>query len=219
MQWGKIAIGALIVVIVGLGAVWAVKWFSPSATDARPKLVEVPPLPPISRSSRIVIPAVITLTALREAMEQAPRDLSGKSEIPLGPSSVEFAWSFARGGFGVEGGPNGLTLWTQLRGSLRASAQGIGLRPPDGFGPPGGLFNPPRDIPGLPPGLLRPPGGQSQTQTQSQNERTTEQSAEISGNVVLTARPTLLPEWRVQPNIASQVPISEANANIVGMRV
>src|SRR5262245_55759905 len=113
---GKIAIGALIVVIVGLGTVWAIKWFSPSAMDARPKLVEVPPLPPISRSSRIVIPAVITLTALRDAMEQAPRELSGKSEM-------------------------------------------------------------------------------------------------ISGNVVLTARPTLLPEWRVQPNLVSQVTISEATAN------
>jgi Domain of unknown function (DUF4403) len=218
MQWGKIAIGALIVVIVGVGAVLAFKWFSPSATSTRPKLVEVPPLAPISRSSRIVIPATITLTALRDAMEQAPRDLSGKSEVPLGPSSAEIAWSAARGGFGVEGGPNGLKLWTQLRGSLRANAQMSGLRPPEGFGPPGGLFNPPRDIPGLPPGFLRPPGGQGQPQTQSQNERTTEQSAEISGNVVLTARPTLLPEWRVQPNIVSQVTISEATANFFGMR-
>jgi hypothetical protein len=218
MQWGKIAIGALIVVIVGLGAVLAIRWFSPTAMDARPKLVEVPPLAPISRSSRIVIPVTITLTALREAMEQAPRDLSGKSEIPLGPSSAEIAWSAARGGFGVEGGPNGLKLWTQLRGSLRASAQMSGLRPPEGFGPPGGLFNPPRDIPGLPPGFLRPPGGQGQPQAQSQNERTNEQSAEISGNVVLTARPTLLPEWRVQPNIVSQVTISEATANFFGMR-
>jgi uncharacterized protein DUF4403 len=218
MQWGKIAIGALIVVIVGVGGVWAIKWFWPSAMNARPKLTEVPPLPPISRSSRIVIPAVITLTALRDALEQAPRELSGKSEIPLGPSSAEIAWSVARGGFGAEGGPNGLTLWTQLRGSLRASAQISGLRPPEGFGPPGGLFNPPRDIPGLPPGFLRPPGGQGQPQTQSQNERSTEQSAEVSGNVVLTARPTLLPEWRVQPNLVSQVTISEATANFFGTR-
>ena len=220
MHWGKIAIGALIVVIVGLGAVWAIKWFWPTAMDARPKLVEVPPLAPISRSSRIVIPATITLTALRDAMEQAPRELSGKSEIPLGPSSAEIAWSAARGGFGAEGGPNGLTLRTQLRGSLRATANVSGLRPPEGFGPPGGLFNPPRDIPGLPPGFLRPPGGQGQpqTQSQSQNERSNEQTAEISGDVVLTARPTLLPEWRVQPNLVSQVTISEATANFFGMR-
>jgi hypothetical protein len=62
MQWGKIAVGALIVVIVALGAVWAFKWLSPTAMDARPKLVDVPSLPPISRSSRIVIPAAIRLT-------------------------------------------------------------------------------------------------------------------------------------------------------------
>src|SRR5262245_36691358 len=137
MQWGKIAVGALIVVIVGLGSVRAIKWFLPTAMDTRPKLVEVPPLAPSSRSSRIVIPAVITLTALREATEQEPRELSGKSEIPLGPSSAEFAWSAVRGGFGVEGEPNGLKLWTALRGSLRASAQAGALRPPEGFGPPG----------------------------------------------------------------------------------
>ena len=59
------------------------------------------------------------------------------------------------------------------------------------------LFNPPRDIPGLAPGFLRPPGGQGQQQSPNQTERTSEQSAEISGNVLLTARPNLQPEWRV----------------------
>ena len=38
MQWSKIAIGALIAAIVGIGAVWAIKWFSPSAMVTRPKL-------------------------------------------------------------------------------------------------------------------------------------------------------------------------------------
>jgi hypothetical protein len=217
MQWGKIAIGAVIVVVVGLGAVWAVKWFSPSGST-RPKLTEVPPLPPMSRSSRIVIPASFTLSAIRDAMEQAPRDLSGRSEIPLGPSSAEIAWSAARGGFAVDASPNGLTLTTALRAALRASAQFGGIRPPDGLGGPGGLFNP-RDIPGLPPGLFRPPGGQAQQQqTPNQPERSTEQNAEVSGTVVLTARPTLLPEWRVQPNIVAQVAITDAAANMFGMR-
>jgi uncharacterized protein DUF4403 len=177
----------------------------------------------MSRSSRIVIPASFTLSAIRDAMEQAPRDLSGKSEIPLGPSNAEIAWSAARGGFAVDGSPNGLTLTTALRAALRASAQFGGMRPPEGFGGPGGLFNPPRDIPGLPPGLFRPPGGQGQAQgqaqqqTPSQSDRT-EQNAEVSGNVVLTARPTLLPEWRVQPNLVPQVTISEATANFFGTR-
>jgi hypothetical protein len=225
MQWSKVAIGALIAVIVGIGAVWAIKWFWPSATVTRPKLADMRPLAPVSRSSRIVIPATIALSAIRDAMERAPRELSGKSEIPLGPASAEIAWSAARGPFAIEGGPNGLTLSAALSGSLRASSQFGGMRLPEGFtGAPGGLFSPPRDIPGLPPGFLRPPGGsdrgqgQPQAQAPSQNERTSEQRADISGNVVLTARPTLLPEWRVEPNLTAQVAIADASANFFGMK-
>jgi hypothetical protein len=84
-------------------------------------------------------------------------------------------------------------------------------------------LTPPRDIPGLPPGFLRPPGasadrGQDQPQTPSQGEKTSEQRADISGNVVLTARPTLLPEWRVEPNLTAQVAIADASANFFGMK-
>jgi hypothetical protein len=159
-------------------------------------------------------------------MERAPRELSGKSEIPLGPASAEISWSAARGPFAIAGGPDGLTLSAALSGTLRASAQG--LRPPEGFtgppgfpGPPGGFL---RDIPGLPPGFLRPPAGpsdrgQAQPQAQSQGERTSEQRADISGDVVLTARPVLLPEWRVEPNLTAQVAISEASGNFFGMKL
>ncbi|MGA7487758.1 MAG: DUF4403 family protein [Xanthobacteraceae bacterium] len=230
MQWSKIAIGALIVVVVGVGAVLAIRWFSPSTMSARPKLAEVPPLPPVSRSSRIVIPATIALSAIRDAMERAPRELSGKADIPLGPSSAEISWSATRGAFAVDGGPNGLTLSAALSGSLRASGQLGALRPPDGFtgppgfrGPPGGFMTPPRDITGMLPGFLRPPGtssdrGQDQSQTPGQSDQSSEQRVDLSGNVVLTARPTLLSEWRVQPNLVAQVSIAEASANLFGTR-
>ena len=35
--------------------------------DRRPTLVEMPPLAPVTRSSRIVLPAVIALSAIRDA--------------------------------------------------------------------------------------------------------------------------------------------------------
>ena len=153
---GKIVIASLGLVIAGLGTVWAINWLRPNLTDRRPNLVDVPSLVPVSRSSRIVMPAAIALTALSEAMERVPRELSGKSEIPLGLSNSEIAWSVARGAFAVNGGTEGLTLSAALNGSLRASAQFTG---PPGFPDPRGAFMaPPRDIPGLPPGLLRPPG-------------------------------------------------------------
>ena len=217
---GKIVIASLGLVIAGLGTIWAINWLRPNFTDRRPNLVDVPPLAPVSRSSRIVMPAAIALTALSEAMERVPRELSGKSEIPLGLSSSEIAWSVARGAFAVNGGTEGLTLSAALNGSLRASAQFTG---PPGFPDPRGAFMaPPRDIPGLPPGLLRPPGGsigrgQGQTQAPSQGESTSEQRADIRGHVVLTARPIILPQWRVQPNLVAKVTINEASANFFGM--
>ena len=217
---GKIVIASLGLVIAGLGTVWAINWLRPNLTDRRPNLVDVPSLVPVSRSSRIVMPAAIALTALSEAMERVPRELSGKSEIPLGLSNSEIAWSVARGAFAVNGGTEGLTLSAALNGSLRASAQFTG---PPGFPDPRGAFMaPPRDIPGLPPGLLRPPGGpigrgQGQTQAPSQGESTSEQRADIRGHVVLTARPIILPEWRVQPNLVAKVTINEASANFFGM--
>ena len=81
---GKIVIASLGLVIAGLGTVWAINWLRPNLTDRRPNLVDVPPLAPVSRSSRIVMPAAIALTALSEAMERVPRELSGKSENPTG---------------------------------------------------------------------------------------------------------------------------------------
>jgi hypothetical protein len=227
----KIVISALAVVIVLLGGVWALRWFSPGFVDRRPALVEMPPLSPVTRDSRMVLPAVIALSAIRDMMERAPREASGKLEIPPGPfggmpgpyggaKGPDFTWSFSRGTFALSGGPDGLFLSTALSGALRATGQ---------FGPPGPGFGP--------PGFPRPPGGygpppgfggpgslfggrdqqQSQQQSKTQNEQT-EQRIEISGNVELTARPSLLPDWRLHPNLAASVTIGQASADIMGMK-
>src|SRR5712691_5672336 len=237
--WGKIGIGVLIVVVALAGTVWAIKWFAPSAVDRRPKLAEVPPLPPVTRSSVIVTPVVIALTAIQDALERAaPRDLSGKPDIPPPPnmSNAEIGWSLARGPFTVAGRPEGLALSTTLRGSFRATGQMTGQ--PGGFpGPPGGFQGPPGGFPG-PPGGSRggPPGGfpgplggffggsQGQQQgtqqgTQNQADRTIDQRAEISGNVMLTARPNLLPGWRLEPNLVAQVTIADASLSVMGMKL
>ncbi len=212
MSRRNIAIGALIVVVALVGVVAAMKWLWPSVIDRRPKLVEMTPLAPVTRSSRIVLPAAITMTAIRDLMERAPRDLSGKPEMPLAPPGAEISWSFARSAFAVSGRPEGLTVSASLSGSLRASGQmgapgfgGGGLSPGNLFGSgfPGGLFG----------------GGGGQPQGQNRTDAASEQGAQLSGNVVLTARPNLLPEWRVQPNLAAQVSIADATISIMGMKL
>ncbi len=209
--WGKIAIGALIVVIGCVGVGLAIKWLWPSVADRRPKLVEVPSLAPVVRSSRIVVPASIALTALQDAVERAPRELSGKPDIPSGPYGPEITWSIARGAFAVAGRPEGLMLSTSLSGSLRATGQ---------FGPPGGFPGPPGGSPGgfrgPPPGFGPPGGFFSGTPGQPPSQNETERRVDIRGNVVLTARPEFLPGWRVQPNLVPQITIADASVSFMG---
>jgi len=208
--WGKIVVGVLIVVIAIAGAVSMKRWFAPSAPDRRPNLVEAPPLAPVSRSSVIVMPAAIALSAIQEALERAaPRDSSGKPEIPaaLNPFNTEIDWSLVRGPFAVSGRTDAIELSTALRGSFRVSGQMPTL--PGGFsGLPG--------IPGL-QGLFG--GGQGRPGTQNPAERTSDQRAEIAGNIVLTARPTLLPGWRLEPNLASRVTIGDASISMMGTKL
>ena len=63
-SWRKIAVGATFVVVALVGAVAARKWIWPSGMDRRPNLVEVPPLTPVTRSSRLVLPVAIELKAI-----------------------------------------------------------------------------------------------------------------------------------------------------------
>ena len=206
---GLIVVGTLVVIALA-GAVWATGWFAPSAPDRRPNLVEAPPLAPVSRSSVIVMPAAIALSAIQEALEKAaPRDSSGKPEIPaaLNPFNTEIDWSLVRGPFAVSGRPDAIELSTALRGSFRVSGQ---------MPTPPGSFSGLPGIPGL-QGLFG--GGQGRPGTQSSAERTTDQRAEIAGNIMLTARPTLLPGWRLEPNLVSRVTIGDASISMMGTKL
>jgi hypothetical protein len=180
--------------------------------------VDTPPLAPVTRSSVIVTPAVIALSAIQDALERAaPRELSGKPDLPPPPgvSNAEIGWSIARGPFAVSGRSDGVSFSTALHGSLRASGQMSGR--PSGFPDLPGGFRPPPGFPGIPGGIFGGREGRSGTQTQA--ERAIDQRAEIAGNVQLTARPTLLPGWRVDPNLVSQVTISDAFVSLMGMKM
>jgi hypothetical protein len=251
-SWKRVIVGALIIGIAIAGASWAAKWLWPSSFDRRPKLADIPPLKPITLSSMIIAPAAITLTAIQDAIEKAaPRDLSGKPNIPTPPyiTNSEIAWSLSRGGFAVTGRPEGIAVSAALSGSLRATGQmtnpGPGFAgppgPPGGYsGPPGGFFGPPGGFgprggfPGPPPGFAGPgggppggfrgpPGGQfgpdSSGSTGSEAGRSFDERADLAGNVMLTARPNLLPEWRLEPNMAVQVSIADASMTFMGNKL
>ena len=79
MRLRTIVIAVFAVLVSFGGATLAMRVLAPDIDRPPPALAAVPPLPPVTRSSTIVAPAAIALTAIRDAMEQAaPRDLSGK---------------------------------------------------------------------------------------------------------------------------------------------
>jgi hypothetical protein len=159
-HWRKISIGAVIAVVAIIGAALAMKWLG--LGDRRPALATVPPLAPVTRSSTIVTPVAIALTAIRDALErEAPPDLSGKPDIPSLPflGNVDIGWSVSRGPFMVTPRREGLAISTALTGSLRAGGQ---------LGNGGGLLGSSGGLQDLLGSLLRgnplPPGGQDQSE-------------------------------------------------------
>ena len=104
----------------------AVFLFWPSAPDKRPQLVEVPPLKAATRTSVVIAPTAVALSAIRDAMEaQAPRDLSGKRENPVGQllQNAELGWTIARGPLALTGRPEGLNVVAPLNGAFRLTGQ------------------------------------------------------------------------------------------------
>ncbi len=204
LSWGRIAIGGLIAVAAFGGALWASNWLWPGAKDRRPALAEVPPLAPAARNSVIVTPATIALSAIRDAMETAaPRNLAGKRDnvLPQVLSNAQIDWTVARGPLAVAGRPDALAVSTALTGTVRATGQVAGDA--------GNLV-------GALGGLL---GGRLGEKVQNLQGKSLDQRVDIRGNVMVTSHPALLPTWRVEPNLGSQVAIADASLPMLGVKL
>jgi Domain of unknown function (DUF4403) len=204
VPWGKIAIGLLIAVVSFGAALWALDVLSPGPNERRPALVEVPPLAPVARNSVIVTPTAIALSAIHAALETAaPRNLAGKRDNPLPQllSNAEVDWKVARGPLAVAGRPNALVVSTALSGTFRATGQVSGEA---------------GNLAGAIGDLL---GGRLGQGLQNLQGKTLDQRADIRGEVTLTARPSLLPAWRLDPNLSSQVALADASLPILGVRL
>ena len=208
-HWRKIALGVAVGVVAVVAIAIGMSWFGPR--DRRPALAAVPPLAPVTRSSTIIVPVAIAQTAIRDVLEKAaPRELSGKPEIPSLPfvSDADIGWSVSRGPFTLSGRPEGLSISTAFSGSMRASGQ---------FADSSGLLGQSRDLQGLLGSLLG--GNAAPSPSQGQGGKGQEQRAEVRGAVTLIARPSLLPNWRVEPNLTSQVTLADASLSVMGMKL
>src|SRR4051794_1090129 len=183
----------------------AMDWLSPRGGGKGPVLAELPPLPPVTRNSRIVAPVTIALSAIRDAAERGtPRTYGGKAENPISQllQNADIGWTASRGPIAASGAQDALSLTTQLTGTLNVT----GSLTSKATGAVGDAIG----------GLL---GGNAAKQIGSINIKNLNVSGEIKGSVVVTSRPRLAAAWRIEPNLAAQVNLGDTSLNAAGARI
>src|SRR5262249_38020684 len=91
----------------------AMDWLSPRGARPAPPVAQLPPLPPVSKSSIVVAPVTIALSAIRDSAERAsPRNFAGKAENPISQflQDADIGWSASRGPISASGDKDVLTL-------------------------------------------------------------------------------------------------------------
>ncbi|MGM4892961.1 DUF4403 family protein [Tardiphaga sp. 839_C3_N1_4] len=206
MRLKPILIGAVLVAVFFVVALKVMDYVAPRGTGPAPVLVALPPLPPSpARSSSIIAPVAIALTAIRDAADRgAPRSFSGTADNPVQQllQDADIKWTAARGPIAATGAQDTLTMSAPLTGALNVTGA-ISTNVRDALG--GALGN-----------LL---GGNVAKQLGNINIKNVNANAEIRGNVVVSAQPRLTPNWRIDPNLAAQVTLGDTNVAVAGARI
>src|SRR3954452_7799159 len=179
MRLKTLLLAALVIATAFFVSLKAMDWLSPRGNA--PALAELPPLPAVPRTSTILAPVVIPLNAIRDAAERAtPKNFAGKAANPVEQllQNADINWTAARGAITAAGADGGLTLATPLTGTLNIT---------------GALSSKVTGAVGDVLGSLL--GANAARQIGSINIKNINAAAEIKGNVAMTARPQLTPNW------------------------
>jgi hypothetical protein len=205
MHSKTILIGVAVVAVSFLISLKAMDWLAPRGTVKPPVLVELPPLAVAPRSSTVMAPIAVALSAIRDAADRAsPRTFNGKAENPISQilQNADIGWTASRGPIAATGAQDVLSLATPLTGTLNVTGS-LSAKATSAVG----------DALG---GLL---GGNVAKQIGSVNIKNLNASAEIKGNVVITARPKIAAGWRIEPNLAAQVNLGDTSVTMAGARI
>ncbi|MEA2916489.1 MAG: hypothetical protein QOJ15_8570, partial [Bradyrhizobium sp.] len=116
--------------------------------------------------------------------------------------NADIGWTASRGPIAATGAQDVLSLATPLTGTLNVT----GSLSSKATGAVGDALG----------GLL---GANVAKQIGSVNIKALNASAEIKGNVTVTARPKLAEGWRIEPNLAAQVTLGDTSLSLAGARV
>jgi hypothetical protein len=206
---GYLVVGTAVIAI-GIVILWALwpLFVTELAPPERLATVAPPqPLQAITRTSQVIAPVAIALTAIGQSLDAAsPRDFSGKSNSPVTQllSQAEIGLSVTRGTMSASGQPGVLTVTTPLNGKLRIAGQ-IGHAAGLAVGGLGSSLG----------GLLG--GSDLGTQIGGIASKALDQSADFRASVVLTSRPQLTSAWRLEPNLAGHLNFPDTRGKVAGI--
>jgi hypothetical protein len=205
MRPKTLLLAAAVIAVSFVVSLKAMDWLSPRGKVAAPVLAELPPLPPVSRSSIIVVPVAVSLAAIRDVAERtAPRTYAGKADNPASQvlQNADIGWTASRGPIAATGAQDVLSLTTSLAGTLNAT---------------GSLSSKATSAVSNALGSLL--GSNAAKQIGSINIKNINANAEIKGSVSITSRPKLAAAWHLEPNLAGQVTLGDTNLSVAGARV
>jgi hypothetical protein len=201
--------GVLLIAVFFTVTLWAMEKFWPQdarqgAHLTRPKLAELPPLKPVTRTSVAVAPTAVALTAIRDIIEgAAPRDLSGRATYPASDflARADIGVTMARGPISVAGRPDALVVSAPLNGTLRVTGK-LATQASKLTGALGGLID-------------RSLGREVETLT----GKILDQGADVRARVTLRSQPSITANWRLDPALAAQVDFGETAITVAGLNI
>ena len=211
-------LASLAIVVVGVffaATLWALDSFFPTATPAAQvvaKLEPLPPLQPLTRASYVIAPVAVSLNAIQRSLEaSAPRTMSGKGGNPVSSilSKAEIGMTITRGNIAVNGRAGEMTVLTQLNGSLKITGQLAAQAGNLAGGAVGGIAGLLGDTLGKDVG--KAVGGIT--------GKVLDQNVELRSQVTVRSKPSVTANWRLQPNLAAQVAVSDSSAQVAGIRI
>ena len=201
----RIVVGAAFAAALVTGSLFVAYNFLLGLEPSRaPRLAPVAPLEPVTRSSTIIAPVAIAHSAIRSVLDaQAPRKFEGKQEKPITDllNNSSISWTVERGPLSVATRDERLIISTPLTGAAHLSGQ-ISDTAGNLVGALGGILNQ-----GLGQDLQRITG------------QTIGQDAGFRGNLTITSRPVLTPNFRIGPNLSDQVSITRASLTFAGVPI
>lgn len=166
----------------------------PAAAEEKPSAAE------LRRTSTIITSVTIPLTAVRDKLDKVlPEALVVKRDTPsTQPAAADTDWKIVRDRLTVSGlGDDGLTVAAALNGTFRTTGQPAGASA----------------------AIADPPAGDRKQGAEAPAGIAPDLRAELRGDLTVTSRPILLPQWRIEPRLVAQVSVTKSSIVILGNEI